>query len=800
MLGAWIGLRAPLGFWFATALLLLVVIAALGLVRPRTADGETSRHAASTPVSTPVSTPATTPASMHAARDRTRRYHAVIVCLGFLGATAATALHMGVAHPHDLVRLATEGASVELAGTVESRVESGRTPWGELSCRATVRVTSLAERAAGHHKAQDKAHRHTPWRGTTIVVHGLPCDALEGQEIEAQGKLAQGKAAQPEAARLHASSARLTGTGTAGARMVRSIDVHLTALLADRPEHVRGLLPGVALGDDSRVSAELEAAMKLTQLTHLIAVSGGHVSILSVLVLLLVGRRWRIVSAGLCLACLAGLVVLVGPQASVLRAAAMSIVVLAALGCGRATQAIASLSLALIAVVLADPWLAMSYGFLLSASATAGIVIVGTPLAEHLSRSMPVPVAQAIAIPLAAQLSCLPVLMIFSDEGSIWGVCANAAVAPVVAPLTVAGLATALLSPILPAIAGYALLPAQMATWWIDAVARTLASWPGSGISLAWAGLVCLLLLILLLVARHPARAFVLILCAVTALLWLAMPRGSAPIGKDWALVQCDVGQGSALVARSQETTIMVDVGPPGGDAAECLERAGVSHLDVLVLSHSHTDHIGGLPQVLQAVTVDEVWLSPNPDPAENTRWVHEQLRAHGVPWSQVQAGESLRQDGSTGPDNSSAPGKEEVARVLWPRRVNTRAGEANAQSIALHINVAGGVLVLSDLTAESQDRMIRDQSVAADVAEVRTVVVAHHGSADQSSRLAERVTAGIALISVGENSYGHPSKRALQLYGDSRAYDTATCGAIALNSQGEVTSRCEDLDTTTAK
>ena len=226
----------------------------------------------------------------------------------------------------------------------------------------------------------------------------------------------------------------------------------------------------------------------------------------------------------------------------------------------------------------------------------------------------------------------------------------------------------------------------------------------------------------------------------------------------------------------------------------------GFDRLDVLVLSHSHTDHIGGLPQVLQAVTVDEVWLSPNPDPAENTRWVHEQLRAHGVPWSQVQAGESLRQDGSTGPDNSSAPGKEEVARVLWPRRVNTRAGEANAQSIALHINVAGGVLVLSDLTAESQDRMIRDQSVAADVAEVRTVVVAHHGSADQSSRLAERVTAGIALISVGADSYGHPSKRALQLYGDSRAYDTATCGAIALNSQGEVTSRCEDLDTTTAK
>lgn len=85
----------------------------------------------------------------------------------------------------------------------------------------------------------------------------------------------------------------------------------------------------------------------------------------------------------------------------------------------------------------------MSYGFLLSASATAGIVLVGTPLAEYLGRVLPSLLAEVVAILLAAQMACLPVLALFTDTGSIWGVLANALVAPVVAPLTISGLAVA---------------------------------------------------------------------------------------------------------------------------------------------------------------------------------------------------------------------------------------------------------------------------------------------------------------------------------------------------------------------
>ena len=725
------------------------------------------------------------------------------MCLGLLGTLAATALHIDVSHPEILDRLASSEASVELTGIVDSRVESRHTPWGEVSCRADVRLAGsesldVRQDTEGGDRA---ASEGVSWKAVVVDVYGVPCDALEGQQIAASGKLTANEASDRAAVRVFAANSESTGAGHRAARVVRDIDEHLTGLLATRPEHARGLIPGVALGDDTRVSSELDAAMKLTQLTHLIAVSGGHVSILTVLVLIVVGKRFRVLSAFLCLLVLGGLVLLVGPHASVLRAVAMGTVVLAALGWGRTTQAIASLSLAIVAVALIDPWLVTSYGFLLSASATAGIVILGTPLAEHLTHAIPSLLAQAMAIPLAAQLSCLPILMLFSDAGSIWGVCANAVVAPVVAPLTVTGLAAALLSPLVPGVASLLLIPAQMGTWWIDLVARSLARWPGSGISLQWTAVACIVLVLVLLCVDRPGQALLLLLLVAACLWWTSRPSVSSSIRSDWAVVQCDVGQGSALLARGADTTIMIDVGPPGDAAAQCLKQAEVDHLDVLVLSHAHTDHIGGLPEVLDAAAVDRVWLSPNPDPVANTEWMHSQLRSRGVPWARVLAGQSLNQDGTVSHAYPAEGGAEkpELARVIWPRSESARPGEANAQSLALYLDIAGGVLVLSDLTAQSQDRVAGDSSLADALAEVGIVVVAHHGSADQSSRLAGMVNPRLALVSVGENSYGHPSDRALELYGESLILDTMTCGTISIGADGEANSRCGNGDMTTA-
>ncbi|MGO1591620.1 ComEC/Rec2 family competence protein [Ancrocorticia sp.] len=687
-----------------------------------------------------------------------RRSHLIAVGAMLLASIGLGLCHGAITHPAELAAAALKGDRIAAEGTISSRVSPRVAPWGEPTCNADVRLSGATVDGTSREYAL-----------VIVTVLDIPCDTLPGQHVALEGKARETRARERSVLRVVPASIDVAGRGTASERVVDRIDRSLSDLLNDLPEHAQGLIPGVALGDDSRVSPELSDAMRITGLTHLIAVSGGHISIVVAIVVTIVGRRSNLVAAGLCAVSLIGLVLLVGPHASVIRAVGMSVVVLAAMACGRGTGAVPALSIAVMATCWAFPWIAMGYGFWLSAAATAGIVTMGTPLTEHLSRIMPDMLAQAIAIPLAAQISCIPILMLFSEDGSVWAVVANALVAPIVAPLTVTGLIVALFGPICAPLALCAVLPAVMCTWWIDAVALALARAPGSGIPLVWAGVACLAMLALALMApRWPMLAIGT--CAVCLML-LIVSRSSGPqaeVPEDWAVVQCDVGQGSALIARKDGQTVMIDVGPEGDAAAQCVKGAGIDRLDLLILSHGHSDHIGGLPEVLDAVSVEQVWLSPNPDPVANTEWIHATLTQKDVPWSTAEAGQSAG-----------------FVRLLWPTVPNQREGEANAQSLAVHLDVAGGVVALADLPATSQERLVAHAQTA------RIVIMAHHGSGDQSARLAQKLHPVLTLISVGENTYGHPDPSALKIYGDSQIFDTQECGTISIDGSGAASSAC---------
>lgn len=438
--------------------------------------------------------------------------------------------------------------------------------------------------------------------------------------------------------------------------------------------HAVGLLPGIAVGDDSQVSDTLATAMRTTALGHLLAVSGAHVALLIGGVLACAGGLPHPVRIGLGALVLVGLVLLVGAEPSVVRAAAMGVVALVAVALGRRGAAVPALSAAVLVLVVTDPWIAREVGFCLSVSATAGIVLLAPgwtdAIAGRLGRAAPL--APAIAVPLAAQVACMPVLLVVDPGIATYGVIANALVAPVVPAATVLALAATLVGPVSSTLAHGLVWAAQPTTWWIDQVAMrasrapfAMLPWPGPPGGPVLAFVIAGTVLVLrwswpgvggtvrttrawhvlrrvgaaLVVATPFAVAALAVLPATRAgVVAVAGDAAGSGVPGDWRVLACDVGQGSALLVASSlsgggERAVLVDTGPDDGSAARCLGGAGVAALDVLVLTHADLDHAGGLVDVLAVVDVELMLVPVSPDPRLPRVVAAAELRGVEVRW-----------------------------------------------------------------------------------------------------------------------------------------------------------------------
>ena len=231
-------------------------------------------------------------------------------------------------------------------------------------------------------------------------------------------------------------------------RMAASVREHLEANAAPLSEDARGLLPGLVVGNTDSVTPELKADAKLTGLTHLLAVSGSHFALLCGLTVVFLRRAGpRFAAAGGALVLL-GLVALVGPGASVLRAAVMGAVALIAMSTGRNRTALPALATAAICLLLYDPTLSRSVGFALSVLATAGLILLAPVWSKALQRhGLPAGWADLLAVPAAAFVTTMPVIAALSGAISLASIPANLLAAPVVGPALVIGMASALTGP-----------------------------------------------------------------------------------------------------------------------------------------------------------------------------------------------------------------------------------------------------------------------------------------------------------------------------------------------------------------
>lgn len=314
---------------------------------------------------------------------------------------------------------------------------------------------------------------------------------VTGQEVRTAGKLKPAKPGQVEAGVLAAAtppmrpdSRHRTEAQTSIPQGPAQLKRQFGSAAGWLPGDAAGLLPGMVTGDTTALDESLEAAMKTTGTTHLTAVSGANCSlILGGLVLF--ARSFRLargVAAIVALGGLAAFVMMVGPDASVLRAAVMGAIGLTALTGGRRGRSLGFLCLAVTGLLILDPTLGMSIGFLLSVLATLGIVLLARPIASWAPACVPSWLASAIAVPLAAQLLCSPVIVALQPQFSSYSLITNVTVAPFVAPVTVLGTIAVPLVPLLPWLAIVPVAIAGTSAGAVAAIARFFSALPGAAL------------------------------------------------------------------------------------------------------------------------------------------------------------------------------------------------------------------------------------------------------------------------------------------------------------------------------
>ncbi|WP_199856577.1 ComEC/Rec2 family competence protein [Nocardia suismassiliense] len=621
-------------------------------------------------------------------------------------------------------------------------------------------------------------------------------ELLPGQAVEFQARVDRPRGRDLTVATLVAQGPpQVVGALPWWQRVAHSIRTDFaTAAARALPAEPAGLLPALVDGDTSALPDELREEFDVAGLGHLCVVSGANFTILLGAVLLVVrvltlGPRTGALVAG---AALVLFVIIARPDPSVLRAGAMGAITLLALVTGRRKQALPALCAAVIGLLAVWPALAVSVGFALSVCATAGLILLAPSWADWLCargwRRIP---AEIVAVAAGAFVVTTPLMVALDGQLSLVAILANVLVAPVIAPITIIGALGAVLSCLWSPLAELVLHCAAPPMWWLLFVAERAADVPGASIGVpggVFGGIAALIAVAAVVIAlRFAAIRRVLLTVAFGVAVVLIPVRiwhpGWPPSG--WVLAACDVGQGDGLaLSLGDGIAVVIDVGPEPRPIRNCLDRLHISRIPLLVLTHPHADHIGGINGALDGRTVAAVAVGaheldavqPGTRGASTTGDARPasadrqsppskaaQRRGHGeglahvvgvaedaeIPIMELSAGQLFRF------------GTVEL-EVLAPAVDGLRptpgaeAEEANDRSIVLAATTpAGRILLTGDIEAPAQRALLQTGiSLQADI-----LKLPHHGSRTTTKEFLAAVRPRLTVISVGtENTFGHPN------------------------------------------
>lgn len=530
------------------------------------------------------------------------------------------------------------------------------------------------------------------------------------------------------------------------------------------PEERTGLLMGLVIGDDRFTGERIRDDFRASGLSHLTAVSGANLAmVLAALAaafsVLRTPRRVQILCG---LAAIMLFAAITRWEPSVLRASIMAALALSAFLFGRLPNPLHALGLAFGGLLAYDPMMLWSVGFQLSFAATAGILVLRKPLLRRMP-SLPTVIAEPVAIAVAAQVAVFPLLAVHFDRISIAALPANLAAVALVPPVTILGLVAGV-------VALFSVWLAGPLVWWAGHFVAGLA-WVAGVFgrsnsaelpvpNFGWAEAVAAYLLIAALwmvlggylrPARWPAVLGLALLCgaAVLPALGRVPPDGLR-------VTVFDVGTGDAALVESRGgARVLIDGGPDPVQVAATLRRWGYERIDLVVATHLHNDHVAGLEEIVDGMDVGMA--------------LHPGIAVPGVDWISPAGGWEAVGDGHV-----LRIGDLEV-RVLGPDPDLLAAAVSaleidpddlsllNDSSVVLKITRGRQcVLFTADLQEQGQQDLLDRHGEAL---QCPVMTAPHHGSGRLLPEFVEAVDPQWVTVSVGRNSHGHPTDKALQMF-----------------------------------
>ena len=480
---------------------------------------------------------------------------------------------------------------------------------------------------------------------------------------------------------------------------------------------------------------------------------------------------------------------LAGAGPSLQRAAVMGAASLAALCLARPASRWYALLLAACVTLALNPRAHGDPGWQLSFAAVAGILTLAPGLRSALARALPRLLADGVAVTVSATLATAPLLAHSFGSVPLVGLPANVLALPLVAPIMWLGMIRAALGQLIPpsrgagpdgfplgwlagavnGLLGVVLGPLTAA---LDAVARGFAELPGGQLALPTfpAGLVACAYISMAVLAlavtramrgaeptlevaaaawrRRPSAHRIAVACVVAGAAALLLARIAQPPAapRSFTVSFLDVGQGDAtLIQHPDGTAVLFDGGPPEARVARLLRRAGVRRLSAVVMTHASRDHHGGLREVVERYPVDLLIDGGDGARDRDFRFTVVEAVRRGARRLPAVAPMTVR------------VGSVAIRVLSPPRRPSGPPPEdPNPRAVVAVVSAGGFDLLLS---ADAESPTLGGLSLT----QVEAMKVPHHGSRDPGlPELLDRLRPKVAVVPVGENSYGHPAPSTL--------------------------------------